>query len=100
MSTTKDEIIKRGFVDVKVFVAGFRQGHRLEVVKQKTASCTTPFLMSKHYIPQAEMVRLAEELQLPIRHKDTIVFPRGTMPSTFTEKLATVEPDTVEAEVE
>ncbi len=100
--TNKEEILKRGYVDVKVFVAGFRQGHRLEVVRQKTSHGMVPFLICKHYIPATEMVRLAEELQLPIKHKDTVVFPRGTMPSSFAEKttIATVEAETVEAEVE
>ncbi|VVC04382.1 Uncharacterised protein [Candidatus Bilamarchaeum dharawalense] len=98
--TSKQEILKQGFVDVKVFVAGLRQSHRLEVQKQKTAHGDVPFLVCKHYIPATEMVRLAEEFQLPIKHKDTVVFPKGTMPSTFAEKIATVEPDTIEAEVE
>ncbi|MFH1521112.1 MAG: hypothetical protein ABID61_05695 [Candidatus Micrarchaeota archaeon] len=100
--TDKDEIIKRGFVDVKVFVAGLRQSHRLEVVEQETPNGPVLFLVCKHYIPAIEMVRLAEALKFPIKHKDTVVFPRGTMPSTFTKKstMVSIEPDVIEAEVE
>jgi len=102
-----DQILRQGYVDVKVYVSGLRQSHRLEVVKEKTPSGEVPFLVSKYYIPTAELVRLASELNLPIRHKDTIVLPRGKSPSDFAldkvqkkESLAKVEPQNVEAEVE
>jgi hypothetical protein len=102
---SKEEILRRGYVDVKVFVTGLRQSHRLTVVKEKTAHGMVPFLQCKYYIPTTELVRLAEELQLPVKHKDVVVFPKGKMPAHFAEKgshamVATVEPETVEAEVE
>ncbi len=102
---SKDEILRRGYVDVKVFVSGLRQSHRLTIERQKTAHGMVPFLVCKYYIPTTELVRLAEELQLPLKHKDTVVFPKGKMPTHFAEKpakevVATVEADTVEAEVE
>ncbi|NYZ73785.1 hypothetical protein H0O00_01455 [Candidatus Micrarchaeota archaeon] len=102
---SKEEILRRGYVDVKVFVSGLRQSHRMEVVREKTSQGMVPFLVSKHYIPTAELVRLAEELQLPVKHRDIAVFPKGKMAGHFTEKIkkevvATVESDTVEAEVE
>lgn len=83
---SKEEILRRGYVDVKVFVSGFRQSHRLEVVREKMSVGIVPFLMSKHYIPTAELVRLAEQLQLPMKHKDIVVFPRGRMAGYFAEK--------------
>ncbi len=102
---SKEEILRRGFVDVKVYVSGLRQSHRLTVVREKTPHGIVPFLMSKYYIPTNELVRLAEELQLPMKHNQIEVFPRGKMASSFAEKdesgiQATVESDTVEAEVE
>jgi hypothetical protein len=104
----KDEILKRGYVDVKVYVTGLRQSHRLEVVKEKTSVGLVPFLVCKHYIPTAELVRLAEMLQLPLKHKDVVVFPKGKMATHFAERTekttrgvhAVVQADTVEAEVE
>jgi hypothetical protein len=108
--TNPEGIIKRGYVDVKVFVTGLRQSHRLEVKVEKTAVGNVPFLICRHYIPPAEMVRLAEELKLPIKHKDTVVFPRGTSPASFAKKPSgkkdsqssgiTVEAQTIEAEIE
>jgi hypothetical protein len=103
---SKEEILARGYVDVKVFVAGLRQSHRLNVVREQTSRGMIPFLMSQYYIPTPELVRLAETLQLPLKHKDVVVFPRGKMAGHFMEKseakeaIVTVEPETVEAEVE
>ncbi len=104
----KEEILRRGYVDVKVYVTGLRQSHRLEVVKEKTSVGMVPFLVCKHYIPTAELVRLAEQLQLPVKHKEVVVFPKGKMASSFAEKnekttkgvRVSVEAETVEAEVE
>jgi len=100
----KEEILKRGYADVKVRVAGLRQSHRLELVRERSPHGLIPILVAKHYIPPAELVRLAEELQLPVKSKDTLVFPRGTRAGDFAEKTeeqrADFEPETVEAEIE
>jgi len=100
--TIRDDIIKRGYIDVKVYVTGLRQSHRLNVVMEKTVHGEIPFLVSKLYIPSSELVRLANEFQLPVKHKDTIVFPKGMAPKDFSkgEVIARVEADTVEAEIE
>lgn len=96
-----EDIVKRGYVDVKVYVTGLRQSHRLEVVMEKAAGGMVPFLVAKLYIPTQELVKLAEQLQLPIRHKDTIVFPRGKMAGYFAQKYnLLVQPETLEMEVE
>jgi len=102
---SKEEILRRGYVDVKVYVTGLRQSHRLTVTRERTPHGMVPFLVSKYYIPTNELVRLAEELQLPMKHNQIVVFPRGMMPSSFAEKdetgaQATVESETIEAEVE
>lgn len=98
----KDEILKQGYVDVKVRVAGLRQNHRLTVETDKTSRGILTFLSSKHYIPTPELVRLAEALQFPIKHNTTVVFPKGKMPKDFLEKSQEVsfEAETIEAEVE
>jgi len=99
----RDDIIKRGYLDVKVYVAGLRQSHRLTLVMEKSAHGEIPFLVSKMYIPSAELIRVANECQLPVRHKDTVVFPKGMAPRDFAKKpevIGTVEAGTVEAEIE
>jgi hypothetical protein len=91
-------ILKKGYIDVKVYVAGLRQGHRLTIVMENTVHGKVPYLMCKNYIPSSELVRLANELMLPIKHNNTMVLPKGMMPKDFAH--ISVEPDTVEAEVE
>ena len=102
---SKDEILKRGYVDVKVFVSGLRQSHRLQIIRENTVRGAVPYLVCQHYIPTRELVRLAEELQLPVKYKEVTIFPKGKMAGDFTEKIensviAKVEPETVEAEIE
>lgn len=93
--------MKQGYIDVKVQVQGLRQSHRLQVVEENTPRGAIKYLVSKHYIPTTELVRIAELLQFPVKHKDTVVFPKGKMPKDFLEKSGiTVEPEVVEAEIE
>ena len=94
----KDEILRRGYVITKVTVSGVRQTHRLNVVKEKSGAGYFHFLTGRFKIPQNEMLRLAEEFQLPVKSGDTFVFPKGKSKRDFVE--VTFEPDTVMAEVE
>jgi hypothetical protein len=91
-------------VDVKVFVSGLRQSHRLQLERERTPQGLVPFLVSKHYIPTTELLRLAEELQLPIKCRDVVVFPKGKRAGDFAEKQeetkVTLKAETIEAEVE
>lgn len=102
VSINREDILKQGYVDIKVQVTGLRQAHRLQVVKEKTSRGTLTYLAAKHYIPTSELVRIAEILQFPVKHKDTVVFPKGKMPKDFLEKSEgiTVEAETIEAEIE
>jgi len=94
----KKDIMKNGYVIVKIMVNGVRQTHRLNVVREKESRGNFYYLTGRHRIPEAEMVRLAEEFQMPVKSKDTLVFPKGTMKKDFIE--ARIEPDIIEAEVE
>ena len=111
MTGPAEEILKKGFVDVKVYVSGLRQAHRLELQQVKTAQGILPVLNAKHYIPTAELVKLSEALGLPIKHKTTLVFPKGTMAAKFVQllketpipepqEIGTAEADVIEAELE
>jgi hypothetical protein len=94
----RDEILKRGYIDVKVYVTGLRQNHRLSVSIEKTVHGEVPFLICKNYIPNTELVRLANELMLPIKHNNTLILPKGMTPKDFAK--VTIEADTIEAEIE
>ncbi|MBU1165455.1 hypothetical protein KKF81_00785 [Candidatus Micrarchaeota archaeon] len=99
----KDEILKRGYVDVKVSVSGLRQSHRLELVREVTSQGLVPFLVCRHYIPASELLRLAEQLHLPVKYKTTVAFPPGKRAGDFAERNdsgVSIEADTIEAEIE
>lgn len=102
MDSTTD-ILKRGYVDVKVFVSGLRQSHRLTIEMQKTPNGDVPYLVCKYYIPTPELMRIAEMTKLPVRHRDIVAFPKGKAPSDYTkstEPVAVAEASVVEAEIE
>ena len=94
----KRDILKNGYVIVKITVAGVRQTHRLNVVREKESRGDFFYLTGRHKIPESEMVRLAEELQMPVKSRDSLVFPKGKMKKDFIE--ARIEPNVIEAEVE
>ncbi len=94
----KKDILKNGYVIVKVTVSGVRQTHRLNVVREKESRGDFYYLTGRHPIPENEMVRLAEELQLPVKSRDAMVFPKGKMKKDFIE--VRIEPDNILAEVE
>jgi len=58
----------------------------LKVVREKTAWGMVPYLVGEHKIPAAELIRLAEELQLPIKCAGMTVFPKGKAAQDFAEK--------------
>lgn len=101
VNITRDEILNKGYADVKVNVQGLRQNHRLAIEVDKTPRGTITYLVSKLYIPTGELIRLAESLQFPIKHNTTVVFPKGKMPKDFLESTTiSIQPDLVEAELE
>ena len=83
MALSTQQIIERGFIDVHVRVSGIRQCHRLSVVKENTAFGQINCLYSRVDIPSSELLRVTEELSLPIKTPKTIVFPRGRGPADF-----------------
>ncbi len=100
--TIKSEILKKGYVDVKIRAQGIRQSHRLYVKTEKMKQGVITYLDAQHYIPTTELVRLANELGFPIKHRSTLVFPKGKMPKDFIEQTVEIEavPNEVEAEIE
>ncbi len=80
-----NEILDRGFVEVKVKVAGIWQKHKLMVEYEKTAFGKVYYLLAREKnIPAMELYRIANELQLPIKSPDAMIYPKGKGPSDFT----------------
>ncbi len=80
---SKEEILNKGFVDVKAYVSGLRQTHRLKLVKERSQFGWITLLEGRYALPHDELVRLANELGFPIRCKDVTVYPEGTMKNDF-----------------
>lgn len=82
-----------------------RQSHRLHLKKEQTSQGLMLVLIAQHYIPRQELIKLAEEFQLPVKHKNVVAFPKGKMAKDFVEPgtepaRLSVEADTIEAEIE
>ncbi len=80
------DILKRGFVEVHAKVGGIRQLHVLKVTYEKTVWGMVPYLVSRYKLPTVELLRLAEELQLPIKCHGVTAFPKGKAPQDFARK--------------
>ncbi|MBI2079785.1 hypothetical protein HYT84_03400 [Candidatus Micrarchaeota archaeon] len=80
---SREEILKNGFVEIRVRVAGIIQRHKFNVVREETPFGSVPYLVVKAMIPHVELVRIAEEIQLPVRNKEATVFPKGKMVKDF-----------------
>ncbi len=81
-----EEILKTGSVEVHAKVGGIRQLHVLKVTYEKTVWGMVPYLVSKHKLPTAELLRLAEELGLPIKCHGVTAFPKGKAAQDFARK--------------
>lgn len=82
------QILERGSIEVRIKSGGMFKRINLKVVKEKTAWGLVPFLVSSHQVPATELVRLAEELQLPIKCNDMKVFPKGKAAADFAQAKA------------
>ena len=80
---TKEEILEKGNVVLHVRIAGITQRQEFIVEHHETAVGSVPFLVCKRALPVSEMLRLAEELKLPIESNKQKVFPAGTGPKDF-----------------
>ncbi len=83
---SKDEILKRGAVEVHAKVGGIRQRHTLKVHMEKTAWGMVPFCVSSFQLPVSELVRIAKEIGLPVKCKGMSVFPPGKAAQDFAVK--------------
>ncbi len=77
MEPTKEEILKTGFVDVRIRLAGIIQRHRLAVTEERTPYGTALILTTNAKIPPIDLTKLAEQFQLPARSPLGTAFPKG-----------------------
>lgn len=77
-------ILQEGSVEVRVRVAGIWQRHKLTLEYETTAFGRVPYLVTRANIPFAELLRVANELDMPLKAPAGVVFPQGKAPKDFT----------------
>lgn len=60
------KILSAGKVDIPVVHSGMRQRFEFKVVREKTSAGTIPFLKVERWVDAAQLLKLAQELDLPI----------------------------------
>jgi hypothetical protein len=79
----KQEDLARGFIDVRVRISGVYQKHRFIVSELTNAAGKFKCLIGEDRIPQMELLRVANELDIPIKTTSSMVFPIGKSGKDF-----------------
>lgn len=82
-----EEIVQKGFAEARIRVGGILQLHRFILEKEKSAFGFIPILVLKtaSTAPAAELLKVANQFQLPVKSKDFIVFPEGKSAKDFAQ---------------
>lgn len=75
--------LKAGKVDIKVMRSGTLQFQEFVVKRIPSPVGAYPVLSVDKFIDMSELLRLAEECQLPISAKNGTAFPRGKTSKDF-----------------
>ncbi|MDD5337069.1 MAG: hypothetical protein PHS02_01150 [Candidatus ainarchaeum sp.] len=77
------EVLGQKSVILKVTISGIRQRHEFFIEHGETAFGRIPFLACRRALPVGEMMRIANENDLPVRCPGQQVFPNGKGPKDF-----------------
>lgn len=82
------KLVSKGWAEAHIRVAGILQIHKFLVSKEKTAFGTIPVLAPerKVILPLTEALKVANELDLPVRCAAGLVFPSGKFAKDFALK--------------
>jgi hypothetical protein len=79
----RDEILKKPLIEIRVLRSGMFQRIPFKIIREKTPIGDVPYLTSDRIIDMNELLRIAEEYNLPVRAKNGTVFPKGKMAKDF-----------------
>ncbi len=79
----REQILQIGKVTLNVTIAGIRQRQDFVVEREDGPVGKIPYLSCARSLPINEMVRVAEENQLPVKSAGQKIFPRGKGPKDF-----------------
>ncbi len=85
MLPSREEILKAGFVEIRLKIAGIVQKHHFKIEKEKTAFGEVTYLTTKGRVTPMDLAKLSEELQLPVRSVRGTAFPKGKGASDFVD---------------
>jgi hypothetical protein len=77
------DALKLGKVDIRVMRSGTLQFQEFMVKRIPSPIGGYPVLFADKFVDMSELLRLAEEYQLPIMAKNGTVFPRGKTSKDF-----------------
>jgi hypothetical protein len=80
---TREEILAKGKGEIRVKRAGMLQREEFVVKRLQSPLGVYATLEVDKFVDLTELVRLAEELKLPVFAKNGKVFPKGTSPKDF-----------------
>lgn len=82
-----EEIIKKGSVEARVNISGMWQRITFNVSKKKAGNLEYYCLTTKKQVGAGELVRLANELGMPVESPAGSAFPNGKMAKDFSTSL-------------
>lgn len=82
------DIVKKGSAEAEIRIASILQIHKFLVTKEKTAFGEIPVLNpeKKITLPLTEALKVANQLDLPVRSAAGLVFPSGKFAKDFAIK--------------
>jgi len=79
----QSEALSKGEINVRVKRAGMFQVLTFKLARKETPVGKVPYLVLDRLLDMSELVRVAEECQLPVESPACRVFPRGKKESDF-----------------
>lgn len=81
--TGREKAIKDGFFDARVQRSGVLQVLRFKIVREKSAAGIVPFIVPDRQVDLPELLRVCEEMQLPLKCAAGVLVPKGRMLREF-----------------
>ena len=79
----REDILRKGYAEIPITIAGVRRKHKFILRVKQSPDGPYPILETSPRVPERELVRISNEVMLPITNGKSTVFPIGTSPSDF-----------------
>ena len=79
----REEILEKGEIKIEVKRSGIKQKLTFIIERENTPNGKVPFLKTEKFVDISELVKIAEEYQLPVKAKNGKIIPKGKMINDF-----------------